>query len=115
ELSLAKPIGVTALGLGVLLFMGSWRALTGTRPPAPDPTRQTVVPLASASAAAPEDWRDGQELDTDGWVDASKGAVGQNEIRVRVAAARWGRVRLKNRAAKDPLTRPTRIVIELSV
>lgn len=114
---LEKPAATIALGLLVFLFAGSWQDMVSADapapPPPPDPTKQTVVPLTAAGPGTPPAaWK---TVEATEFVDASQGAVKVNDVRVRVASAVLGRVKIKNRAANDPLTKPLRLQIFLRV
>ena len=75
--------------------------------------KHNLIGLRPQASQAPAAWKEVKDLDADGWVDASQGAVRQNDVNVRVTSVRLGRVRFKNRAVNDPLARPNRLLIEL--
>ena len=83
-LGLGKPAGVTALCLGLALFVGSWNAYREWMPqtiPATNPELRTVVGTGATVTAA------SKPVDAETWVDASMNAVQQNDVRVKIMSA----------------------------
>lgn len=110
-LGLRRPAAVTALCVGLLLFVSSWKAYREWVPQAIPPTNpdlRTVVPTGAMGVAA------SKPVDADTWVDASLGTVQQNDVRVRVASATVDFVKFKSPPA-DSGPRVKRLLLALRV
>ncbi len=109
ELGQSRPIAVSILCLGLLIFVGSWRAYREWVPQTAPPTNPDLrsVIATGATVAAPA-----KPVDSEAWVDASVSAVQQNDVRVRVVSAIVGSVKFKT-LPPDPGPNVKRLQIAL--
>ncbi len=106
QTSVTLPLVVAGLCLAALLFVGRWPRLSEP------PPRPVTIPIGKAGMVANESYRAGD------WVDASKSALRQNDLRVEILSVQVGGVPMqdsKQKEAKPTCSRDKHLIITLRV